>query len=150
MIKNQKEDTIKIKGLFYLEGNLDKNDTFFSSRITKYPFEQFKEEFSIWVDNLIKSSNKEEVEFSEGFRQMGPYPIWGTAYDLVNLSFSNQLLPRLRQLSDFPMYFVYGEKNKERFTSESLVKKANLPVIYIPNAGHGMRNDNPEGFWKAI
>ncbi|MFW9876549.1 MAG: alpha/beta fold hydrolase [Candidatus Thorarchaeota archaeon] len=149
-IKKNRDEKIKVKGLFYLEGNLDKSDTFFSSRIAKYSFEQFKEEFNSWIDNMINKLNTEEVEFLEGYRQMGPYPIWGSAYDIVKLSESNQLLPRLQQLSDFPMYFVFGEKNKGRFTSESLVEKANLPVMYIPNAGHAMRNDNPEGFWKVI
>ncbi|MBY8992479.1 MAG: alpha/beta hydrolase [Candidatus Lokiarchaeota archaeon] len=149
-IKNQKDEDIKVKGLFYLEGNLDKNDTFFSSRITKYPFEQFKEHFDLWIDDLIKRSNKENVEFLEGYRALGPYSVWGSAYDIVILSESNKLLPHLMQLSDFPMYFVFGEKNKGRFTSESLVKKANLPIIYIPNAGHAMRHDNPEDFWKVI
>ena len=149
-IKTQSDEKIKIKGLFYLEGNLDINDTFFSSRIAKYPFEQFKEQFDSWIDNFIKNAKTEDVEIWKGFHAIGPYPIWGTSHDLVKLSESNQLLPHLQELSDFPMYFVFGEKNKGRFTSESLVKKANLPVIYIPNAGHGMRQDNPEGFWKAI
>lgn len=149
-IKNQIEEKIIIKGFFYLEGNLDKNDAFFSSTIAKYPFEQFKEQFDLWNDNLIRSSRREDLEFVEGFRAMGPYPIWGTAYDLVKLSESNQLLPHLQQLCDFPMYFIFGERNKGRFTSELLVKKANLPIIYIPKAGHAMRYDNPEGFWKII
>ncbi|MFX0081515.1 MAG: alpha/beta hydrolase [Candidatus Hodarchaeota archaeon] len=147
-IKNQKNSKIKVKGLFYLEGNLDINDAFFTSIIVKHTFEQFKEQYNSWVDNLIKMSKPEDEEYLEGFREMGPYPTWGMSYDLVKLSESNQLLPHLQQLSDFPMYFVFGEKNKGRFTSESLVKNANLPVIYIPNAGHSMRQDNPEGFWK--
>lgn len=149
-IKNQKTDKIKVKGLFYLEGNLDINDAFFTSTIAKYPFEQFKDQYDSWVDNLIKLSKPEDVEYLEGFRAMGPYPIWGISYDLVKLSESNQLLPHLQQLSNFPVYFVFGEKNKGRFTSESLVKKENLSVIYIPNAGHSMRYDNPEGFWKVV
>ncbi|MFX1281628.1 MAG: alpha/beta fold hydrolase, partial [Promethearchaeota archaeon] len=149
-IKNRANDKIIIKGLFYLEGNLDKNDTFFSSKIAQYPFEQFNEEFDTWIDNFIERSNPENSDFWEGFRIMGPYAIWGSAYDVVIQSERNLLLPQLQQLSDFPMYFVFGERNIGRFTSESLVKKANLPVIYIPNAGHTMRNDNPEGFWKII
>ncbi len=149
-IKNQKIEGIEVKGLFYLEGNLDKNDAFFSSTIAKYPFEQFKEQYDSWVDNLIKMSKPEALEYLERFRAMNPYPIWGMSYDLVKLSESNKLLPHLQQLSNFPMYFVFGEKNKGRFTSESLVKKVDLPVIYIPNAGHSMRHDNPEGFWKIM
>lgn len=146
-IKSQKNEGIKIKGLFYLEGNLDKNDAFFSSTIAKYPFEQFKKQFGSWVDNLIKQWNS---EYFEGYRTNGPYSTWGSAYDLVRLSENNQLLPRLQQLIDFPVYFVFGEKNKGRFTSEALVKSAKLPVIYIPNTGHTMFSENPQEFWKVI
>jgi len=149
-IRNEKNEKIEVKGLIYLEGNLDKNDTFFSSRIAKYPFKQFKEQFDSWINDFISRSKPENAGFWEGFRSMGPYPIWGSAYDIVILSESNQLLPRLQELSDFPMYFVFGERNKGRFTSESLVKEANLPVIYIPNAGHAMRDDNSEDFWEII
>ena len=62
-IKNQLDEKIEVKGLIYLEGNLDKNDTFFSSRIAKYPFEQFKEQFDSWIDNLIKNSKPENLDF---------------------------------------------------------------------------------------
>ena len=149
-IKKDPDEKVEVKGLFYLEGNLDKNDTFFSSKIAKYPFEQFRVQFDSWIDDLIKRSKPENVEFLEGYRAMSPYPIWGSAYDIVKLSESDKLLPRLQQLGNFPMYFVFGEKNKGRFTSESLVKNANLPVIYIPDAGHALREDNPKGFWKIM
>jgi pimeloyl-ACP methyl ester carboxylesterase len=131
-IKNQADVRIKVKGLFYLEGNLDKNDTFFSSTIAKYPFEQFREQFDSWIDNLIERTQSKNVEFFE------------------KVSESNQLLPHLQQLMDFPVYFVFGENNRGRYTSEDLVKSAKLPVIYIPDAGHAMRTDNPEGFWKVV
>ena len=149
-IKNSIDEKIIVKGLFYLEGNLDKNDTFFSSRIAKNPFEQYKEQFDIGIDDLIRRSQPENAEILEGFRTIGPFALWGTANDLVKLSESNQLLPHLQQLIDFPAYFFFGEKNKGRFTSETLVKEASLPIIYITNAGHSMRYDNPEGFWKVV
>lgn len=148
-IKNQINTGIKIMGLFYLEGNLDKNDAFFSSTIAKYSFEQFKKQFDSWVDNLIKQWNLNNGIY-KGYRTSGPYSIWGSAYDLVRLSENNQLLPQLQQLIDFPVYFIFGEKNKGRFTSETLVKSAKLPVIYIPNAGHDMVFENPQEFWKII
>ena len=146
-IKNKKNNMIKIKGLLYLEGNLDINDTFFSSSITKYSFEQFKEQFDSWVDNQIE---KWKSTYLEEYRSMGPWSIWGSAHDLVKLSESDQLFPRLLQLIEFPVYFIFGEKNIGRYTSETLIKNANLPVKYIPNAAHLMRIDNPQDYWKII
>ena len=151
-VKNLKNN-IKIKGLFYLEGNLDKNDAFFSSTIAKYSFEQYKKEFDLRIENLIKKS-KTPI-FPEFFRlktmrDLGPYSIWGSSYDLVKLSEGNQLLPRLQRLIDFPVYFVFGEKNKGKFTSETLVISAQLPIIYIPKAGHLLLFENPKDFWEIV
>ncbi|MHA2182549.1 MAG: alpha/beta fold hydrolase [Promethearchaeota archaeon] len=141
-IQNHSTGEIQVKGLFYLEGNLDKNDTFLSSKIAQYPFEEFKQNFSNKVKDLI---NNFKLDYSNN----GPYSIWGSANDLVKLP-EEQLLPRLQKLIDFPVYFVFGEKNKGRFTSEELVKNQKLPIIYIPNTGHGMFLENPQEFWKVI
>jgi len=146
-IKSQSDQDMQINGLLYLEGNLDKNDTFFSSTIAKFPFEEFKTQFDLWVDNIIKRSKS---EIFEGFRRSGPYSIWGSAFDVVKLSEGNQLLPRLQKLLDFPIFFIFGEKNKGRFSSETLVKDANLPLVYIPNTGHQMFFDNPQEFWMVF
>lgn len=146
-IKNKPNDGIQVIGLFYLEGNLDKNDAFFSSTITKYSFEQFKLQFKDWVDHLINQWKSNNLE---GYRTSGPYAIWGSAYDLVKVSEDDQLLPRLQQLIDFPVYFIFGGKNKGRFTSEALVRSAELPVIYIPHTGHNMFFENPKDFWKIF
>ena len=146
-IKKKKNNMVKIKGLLYLEGNLDINDTFFSSSIAKYSFEQFKEQFDSWVDNQIE---KWKSTYLEEYRSMGPWSIWGSAHDLVKLSENDQLFPRLQRLIEFPVYFFFGEKNIGRFTSEKLVKNAHFPVKYIPNSGHLMRIENPQGYWKII
>ncbi len=142
-IQNQSNGEIKVKGLFYLEGNLDKNDAFLSSTIAQYPFEEFKKNFNAWVEDMI---NQIKLDYSIN----GPFSIWGSAYDLVKLSEANELLPRLQKLIDFPVFFIFGEKNKGRFTSEELVKSEKLPVIYIPNTDHSMFFDNPQEFWKVI
>ncbi|MFX1323670.1 MAG: hypothetical protein ACFE8N_01855, partial [Promethearchaeota archaeon] len=76
--------------------------------------------------------------------------IWGSAIDVVKLSEENQILPQLQKLINFPVFFIFGEKNKGRFTSEELVKSKKLPVIYIPNTGHGMFFENPKEFWSVI
>ncbi|MFW9782949.1 MAG: alpha/beta fold hydrolase [Candidatus Heimdallarchaeota archaeon] len=141
-IQNLSKGKIKVKGLFYLEGNLDRNDTFLSSIIAQYPFEDFKQKFKERVEDLI-------TKFKLDYSTNGPYSIWGSAYDLVQLP-EEKLLPRLQRLIDFPVYFIFGEKNKGRFTSEELVKSENLPVIYIPNTGHDMFFENPKEFWRVI
>ncbi|MFX1323669.1 MAG: alpha/beta fold hydrolase, partial [Promethearchaeota archaeon] len=56
-IQNQPNGEIQVRGLFYLEGNLDKNDTFLSSTIAQYPFEEFKKKYHEWVEDMINQIN---------------------------------------------------------------------------------------------
>ncbi|MHA2244725.1 MAG: alpha/beta fold hydrolase [Candidatus Hodarchaeales archaeon] len=144
---NQK---INVLSLFYLEGNLDENDTFFSSQIAKHSYEEFEKRFDFWIEKLHKNI---EGEFVTELQKIGPFPLWASSVDLVSISLSNQLLPRLQSAlkkSNFPVYFIYGGKNKGLFSSQTLVKKAQLPLIFIPEAGHVMFDDNPDAFWKTI
>lgn len=149
----EKDRKVKLLGLFYLEGNLDKNDTFFSSQIAKYSYKEYEKEFNSWIKTLNKKTKGKLVEFIAELQKIGPFPLWATSVYLVSVSLSNQLLPRLQSaLKEFtcPVYFIYGEKNKGLFSSETLVKQAQLSLIFIPEAGHVMFEDNPIAFWKVI
>ncbi|MFX1532976.1 MAG: alpha/beta fold hydrolase [Promethearchaeota archaeon] len=139
----QKTPEIKPVGLFYLEGNLDSNDAFLSSQIAALSFEEFEKSFESFLRYY-------PIKLHDQLREMGPSPLWASSLDLVSISKAKQLLPRLQKRLNFPVYFVFGEKNKGYFTSETLIKRAKLPLIYIPKAGHFMYNDNPESFWKII
>jgi pimeloyl-ACP methyl ester carboxylesterase len=127
----QKGET-KIIGLLYLEGNLDINDAFFSSEIANKSFDEYERQFEPWTE------------------QVEPFPIWASSLDLVEVSDSNQLLIRLQKCLTFPVHFIFGEKNKGRFSSEKLIKKSGLSLKFIPNTGHFMHLENPSVFWKMI
>ncbi|MFX0125155.1 MAG: alpha/beta fold hydrolase [Candidatus Hodarchaeota archaeon] len=144
---------INVLRLFYMEGNLDINDAFFSSKIAKYSLQEYKEYFKIWLGNFSEKANDQLKDFLNELRRIGPIPLWASSFDLVSLSESNLLLPRLQaatQVHNCPVHFIFGEENKGLFTSEKLVKKSHLHLTYIPNAGHAMFDDNPEAFWKVI
>ncbi|MFX0064148.1 MAG: alpha/beta fold hydrolase [Candidatus Hermodarchaeota archaeon] len=142
-LMNQKTSEIKPVGLFYLEGNLDSNDAFISSRIAALSFEEFEKSF----ESILRYYPS---KIHNHLREMGPYPLWASSLDIVSISKANQILPRLQKYLNFPTYFVFGEKNKGHFTSETLIKQAQLPLVFIPKAGHFMYNDNPDSFWKVI
>jgi len=150
--RNQKSINIEVLGLFYLEGNLDKGDASFSSTIAKYSLNEFEADFESFVQNLVKKwgSSIETLSYCEQLRSVGPFPLWASCIDLVLLSNSDELLPRLQKCLHFPVYFVFGELNKGTYSSEVLVKEANLPIIYIPEAGHGLHLGNPTDFWQIV
>ncbi|MFX1516465.1 MAG: alpha/beta fold hydrolase [Promethearchaeota archaeon] len=144
---------ISVLGLFYMEGNLDINDTFFSSKIAEYSLEEYKKNFKSWLGKFVEKDDEKTREFFNKLHQIGPIPLWASSIDLVSLSKSNQLLPRIQAISQVhncKVHFIFGEENKGLFTSEKLVKKTELPLIYIPDSGHVMFEDNPEAFWKIL
>ncbi len=128
LLAQELKHRIDLLGLFYLEGNLDENDTFYSSKIAGLPFEKYRKK-------TIKKN---------AFRT------WASSVNLVKVSKTEILLPKLIKYLHFPVYFVFGEKNKGRFTSEALIKRSKLPLVYIPDAGHFLQVVNPASFWRII
>jgi pimeloyl-ACP methyl ester carboxylesterase len=120
---------INVKGIVILEGNLDENDTFYSSKIATRSFEEYKN----------KTKNKKNA-----------FSLWASSVDLVKVSKKHYLLPKLMKFLDFPAYFMFGAANKGRYTSEKLIENNGLQLIYIPKAGHFIHKENPKSFWSKI
>lgn len=134
---------IKVISLFYLEGNIDENDAFLSSKVAELDYPSFDSEFSAFLERFPPSMIK-------SFEKAGSFPIWASSFDVVRASKENTLLDRILQLGTFPKYFIYGEQNKGRFTSELLITKHKQMLIFIPKAGHIMYEDNSIVFWQVI
>ena len=147
---NQKTSNIEILGLFYLEGNLDRGDATFSSKIAEYSLDEFETQFESYLLSLFTEFGSSIQSFCDELRVVGPYPLCASCKDLAHQSYTNELLPRLQKCLQFPVYFVFGEENKGKLSSEDLVKAANLPVIYIPKVGHDLVLANPSDFWSLI
>ena len=148
--QNQKSINIEVLGLFYLEGNLDKGDADFSSLIAKYSLDEFETNFKSFLQDLVMKYGSLIQSYCDGLRSIGPYPLWASSKDLVRLSNSNDLFPRLQKCLHFPVYFLFGELNKGTLSSEDLIKEANLPIIYLPKTGHELHLENPSDFWPIV
>ncbi|TFH11436.1 MAG: alpha/beta hydrolase [Candidatus Thorarchaeota archaeon] len=137
--------------LLYLEGNLDAGDAFFSSLFAKMTFAEFRQEFDS-ICRKIQGDSEEEhmIDFISAFRKAGSFTIWASSQDLAPVSVMGNLLNRLLVHRDFDCYFIYGEKNKGTLSSENLVRDAQLPLLFIPNAGHGLHTENPSYFWMIV
>ncbi|QEE14398.1 alpha/beta fold hydrolase [Promethearchaeum syntrophicum] len=149
-IQNQNSINIKVLGLFYLEGNLDRGDADFSSIIAKKTLDDFETNFESFLQEIITEFGSEIQSYCDKLKLVGPYPLWASSKDLVHHSYSNELLPRLQKCLHFPVYFIFGEDNKGLLSSEELIKESKLPIIFIPNAGHGLHLGNPSDFWQII
>ena len=148
--QNQKSINIEVLGLFYLEGNLDSGDANFSSTIAKNSLNEFETNFESFLHDLVREEGPPIQSFCENIRSTGAFPLWASCKDLVQLSNSQELLPRLQKCLHFPVYFVFGELNKGTLSSEDLIKEADLPIIYLPKSGHELHCGNPSDFWKIV
>ncbi len=141
-----RQTDIHVHMLFYLEGNLDINDAYLSGKFARYTFEDYIPKFH---DRLEKLRDV-DPDLYEDMKAMGPLPYWASSVDLVKMSRSEQLLPRLQKQKDLQTCFIFGARNKGRFTSEDLIRKAGLPLAYVADAGHMMYTDNPDSFWALV
>ena len=151
LLYHQSVTIAKPRLLFYLEGNLDAGDAFSSSLFAKMTFAELKQDFDSICSKIQGDSEEEHmIDFISAFREAGPFTIWASSKDLAPISVKGNLLNRLLAHCDFTCYFIFGEKNRGVYSSEKLVRDAQLPLLFIPNAGHGLHTENPSYFWAII
>lgn len=151
LLHSKKKTNSDVRVLFYLEGNLDAGDAFFSSMFAKKTLTEFEQDFDEICDKMLSEPDDQSmIDYVAAFREAGPFTIWASSKDLAPISIEGTLLNRLLTHRDFECYFIFGEKNKGHLSSEKLVRDAQLPLLFIPNAGHGLHTENPSYFWKIV
>ncbi|HQF88748.1 MAG TPA: alpha/beta fold hydrolase [Acidobacteriota bacterium] len=137
----------RVAGLVLAEGNLDANDAFLSARVAA----QSREDFSVcgWDALLAElAAQRGMAGYLRTLRRAGPDTLHGCSVSLVAMSRAEVTVP-LVEAVDTPRLFVFGARNRGRFTSEALARRLG-PVAFVPRAGHAMYVDNPAGFWSVI
>jgi len=137
----------RVVGLVYAEGNIDGNDTFMSRGIAEQSWGTFA--VSGWRKLLGDLAG--DTTLASYLRTLiwaGPLTVHASCLSVVAQSRSEVTTALLRRFA-FPKLFVFGERNRGRFTSEEVVRRFG-EVRYVPGAGHAMYEDNPEAFWALI
>ena len=139
---------VRVKGIVYAEGNVDFNDFFGSNWIiSNHTYDDWiSERFNAILEGYKK--NPEQAKYAISFSKAGPETIYRSSEDLVAVSKKDDIKDRLVAL-DVPVLAVYGEKNRGKFTSEAKLGEV-FPLVFIPNAAHGMMVDNPDAYYREI
>jgi len=137
----------RVAGLVLAEGNLDAGDAFLSARVAAQPREEF---LTRGWDTLLAelAAQRGMAGYLRTLQRAGPDTLHACSVSLVAMSRAEVTVP-LVEAVDAPRLFVFGERNRGRFTSEALARRLG-PVAFIPRAGHAMYADNPAGFWSVI
>lgn len=137
----------RVGGLVLAEGNLDANDAFLSARVAAQPRAEF---IARGWDALLAelSALRRMAGYLRTLRRAGPDTLYACSVSLVAMSRAEVTVPPVEAI-DAPKLFVFGERNRGRFSSEVLAATLG-PVAFIPRAGHAMYADNPTAFWSVV
>ncbi len=134
----------RVKGIIFVEGNLDFDDCFFSNYIiTRHSLDEWA---NGKYDRILEKykANPDMTEYSKAFEKAGAFTLYRASDDLVKVSKDDVLLDKLVALG-VPVVGVYGEENNGKYPSEARFRE-HFPVVFTPG-GHNMMVDNPDSFY---
>jgi len=137
----------RVVGLVYAEGNLDEGDAFMSAQVANQDREAFLA--TGWAE-LVAELRRDPgmASYLSTLEAAGPLVAHASCASLVEHSRPEVTVPLLLGL-DCPKLFLFGERNRGRFSSEKLA--AGLGTVrFVPDAGHAMYEDNPSAFWALV
>lgn len=143
----------RLAGFINLEGNLGKEDCFFSRKISSLPLEAFERlgarVFQSTVGRLAEQDPSPGIAgYERDIKRADPRALYLSARSLVRESETGSLKERFLSLPAGKAY-VWGEKNAKAWRVSSL-EKNNIPCRVIPDSGHFMMDDRPDLFWPIL
>ncbi len=146
-IKTKEEFSLNVLLYVSVEGNVDENDAFFSGKIVANSWQDFSRSN---FQGIITDIKEKDSKYYETVKYCKAWDLYACSLDLVKISKAEITLPLIERIKNsIPVKILYGEKNKGVFTSENVLQTY-FTIDYIPDSGHNMLADNPEGFWKLI
>jgi pimeloyl-ACP methyl ester carboxylesterase len=136
------------------EGNLTSEDCTGSrhiaemseERFVQVGFEQFKRELR---KEFERSRDSAGIEYLKSLSKATAESMYKSSVSLVKESDFGNLLERFCELPFYKCY-IYGEKNKDVFPAEKLLRQRGIPIFYISDSGHAMMDENPNEFYNLV
>jgi pimeloyl-ACP methyl ester carboxylesterase len=136
------------------EGNLTPQDATMSREIVKVGeeefarggFEQLKRDLEA---EYKRTGDQGGMRYLEALKKATVKSVYQSSVSTVYESDHGDLLTRFTRLP-FHKCYLYGEKNKDKFLTEKLLKQEGVPVFYIFGSGHAMADDNPNEFYDCV
>jgi len=136
------------------EGNITAEDCMMSGRVTDMGEEYFTREGFEQLKHSIaeeseRTQDKSLRDYLKSLSKATPKALYKSSISTVQESNFGNLLKRFVQL---PLYkcYIYGEKNKDVFPAEKMLKQQGIPLFYVPRSGHSMMIENPSEFYGLI
>ncbi len=149
---------LRLNRLVLIEANLISGDATWSRQIaalseTNYHnyLTRLRNHSRAVIQSQLKSrhTDKDLALWAEGFELVDPCALRELSQDLVMLSDSGAALQAL-ELIDCPVIYLRGALSGEWDTGYALLSKLQIPVVYIPRAGHYPMLDNAQETAEAL
>lgn len=136
------------------EGNITAEDCTMSKRIAEMGEEHFaREGFEQLKHSIAEESERTQDrplrDYLKSLSKATPKSLYKSSISTVHESNFGDLLTRFAQLPFYKCY-IYGEKNKDVFPAEEMLKQEEIPLFYISRSGHLMMKENPDEFYGLI
>ena len=140
----------RVLSFINLEGNLTPEDCFFSGKVVRTSFEDFREKGrSKFEEELRRAGRKDSslLEYAETFSRASTSALYKSAQHTIEDS-AKPLIEKFVKIEN--ICYIYGEKNRGVFPSENLLRSKGVPIFFIEDSGHSMATDNPEQLYEVI
>lgn len=136
------------------EGNITAEDCTMSKRVEEMGEEHFTREGLEQLKHSIaeeseRTKNDLLRDYSKSLSKATPKSLYKSSVSTVQESYYGDLLKRFAQLPFYKCY-IYGEKNKDVFPAEEMLRKQGIPLFYVSGSGHPMMNENPDEFYGLV
>ncbi len=136
------------------EGNITAEDCTMSKRVADIGEDYFaREGFEQLKHSIAEESERTQDgslrDYLKSLSKATPKSLFKSATSTVHESYSGDLLKRFVQLPFYKCY-IYGEKNKDFFPAEEMLKQEGIPLFYVSRSGHSMMKENTDEFYDLI
>ena len=141
-----------VRGIVDIEGNLSAGDCMFSGRAAAYTLEDFVAHgFATLRDRIFDESIAHPAmrAYHAALVFASPYAFHRHAQELVALSTTEELAPRLARLA-VPVLYVAGAPAGICARSHELLSEHRIRAVTVSPAGHWVYCDRPDQFLSAL
>lgn len=142
----------QVRAFINVEGNISLDDCTFSCEFAAFELDHFiAEGFDAYRNVIYQKGMTEKAlrSYHAGLLMCDPRAVHADSRKLVELSEREDLSSRLGKL-DVPSFYAWGNPRGTGEYSLNLLKKANVPLIEISDAGHWPFIDRRDMFAQKI
>ncbi|RPI04954.1 MAG: alpha/beta hydrolase [Ignavibacteriae bacterium] len=133
-----------------LEGNLTREDYFFTGKVASGTFEEFEARGKQKFEKELREAGTHDPamsEYADTFSSVSAAALYKSACHALD-ELSTPLIVKLLRIKN--ACYIYGDKNIGIYPGEKLLLAAGFPVFYIEHSGHAMAVENPGHLYSLI